>query len=72
MVPLEEFIRIWQASNSVHEVAEMVGTKIQAVYQRAYHLRQKGVPLKVFVYRRSGIDYAALAVLAKSLEEKQT
>jgi hypothetical protein len=43
-----EFIRVWQTSASVAEVASKVRRKKNACRVRAYRYRQMGVPLKVF------------------------
>ena len=41
-----EFVRAWQQSSSVAEVAEKVRTSPNACRVRAYRYRQRGVPLK--------------------------
>lgn len=43
-----EFIRAWQGSSSVAEVAQKVRSKKNAVRVRAYRYRKLGIPLKVF------------------------
>jgi hypothetical protein len=43
-----EFIRVWQTSASVAEVASKVRRKKNACRVRAYRYRQLGVPLKEF------------------------
>src|SRR5947209_3143777 len=47
-VSAREFIRVWQTSSSVAEVAAKVRRKKNAVRVRAYRYRQMGVPLKEF------------------------
>ena len=43
-----EFIRIWQESKSVKEVAETLGQTIEAVLSRATRYRSKNVRLQIF------------------------
>jgi hypothetical protein len=43
-----EFIRIWQTSSSVAEVASKVRRTKNACRVRAFHYRERGVPLKDF------------------------
>ena len=47
-VTAREFIRIWQTSNSVAEVAMNVRRKKNAVRVRAFRYRGMGIPLKEF------------------------
>jgi len=41
-----EFVRAWQQSSSVAEVAEKVRASLNACRVRAYRYRLRGVPLK--------------------------
>jgi hypothetical protein len=43
-----EFIRVWQQSNSVAEVAQKVRRNKSACRVRAHRYRRRGVPLKEF------------------------
>lgn len=43
-----EFVKAWQESSSVAEVASKVRSKKNAVRVRAFRYRQRGIPLKVF------------------------
>jgi hypothetical protein len=43
-----EFIKAWQESSSVAEVAQRIRSKKNACRVRAFRYRQEGVPLKVF------------------------
>ena len=45
-VAAKEFIRIYQASESVAEVAEKTGLTVHTVSQRASTYRKKGVPMR--------------------------
>ena len=67
----EQFIRVWQAAESVAEVGARTGYEGHVASVRAAQLRAKGVPLKRFTtspgYRN---DWAALAKLARSLNGK--
>jgi hypothetical protein len=49
-ITAREFIRLWQTSNSVAEVAMKTRTKKNAVPVRAYRYRKLGIPLKEFPY----------------------
>ena len=61
-VSAEEFVRAWQTSNSMVEVAEKTGMSIVAVSSRVAMYRRKGVPLKPYRIRK--IDWEALASYA--------
>lgn len=45
-----EFIKAWQESDNVDEVAAKIGIPHRQVYQRAYQYRAKGVPLKRYKF----------------------
>jgi hypothetical protein len=45
-VPHEEFVRSWEASSSVEEVASSLGMTVNAANQRARNYRRLGVSLK--------------------------
>tara|TARA_Y100001937_G_scaffold128186_1_gene202898 strand:- start:1200 stop:1514 length:315 start_codon:yes stop_codon:yes gene_type:complete len=68
-VPAKDFIRIYQASESVAEVAKATGLTVHTVSQRASTYRKKGVPLKAMP--NNGVttrnDWDELAELARSL-----
>ena len=68
-VPAKDFIRIYQASESVAEVAKETGLTAHTVSQRASTYRKKGVPLKAMP--NSGVttrnDWNELAELAREL-----
>lgn len=59
-----DFVRIWQTSNTGAEAAERAGVSRNQAAVRAHRLREKGVPLKKFVPRRSGLDVVALTKIA--------
>jgi hypothetical protein len=48
LVQPQDFVLIWERSESVEEVAEATGMNPNAVRTRAYFYRKKGVNLKVF------------------------
>ena len=48
MVTPRQFIKAWQESSSVAEVAAKVRSKKNACRVRAFRYRKLGVPLKVF------------------------
>ena len=68
-VPAKDFIRIYQASESVAEGAKATGLTAHTVSQRASTYRKKGVPLKAMP--NSGVttrnDWNELAELAREL-----
>jgi hypothetical protein len=67
-ITAREFIRLWQTSNSVAEVAMKTRTKKNAVRVRAYRYRKLGIPLKDFPYVEVEVpDWDKLAEYAESL-----
>jgi len=50
----EEFVRIWQTSNSVQEVAEKTGYKSTTLSVKANSLRRMGIPLKKYSRNTGG------------------
>ena len=65
-----EFIRIWQAAESVAEVAMQVRRSKNACRVRAFRYRELGVPLKEFPpVIIEPPDWDELAEYAKSLVE---
>ena len=42
-----EFVRIWESSESMEEVAEIANLKLESVRRRARNMRMYGVPLKI-------------------------
>lgn len=67
-----EFIKAWQESSSVAEVAAKVRIKKSAVRVRAYRYRQKGVELKEFPpVEIEEIDWDELAEYAESVLPEQ-
>src|SRR4029079_1471264 len=63
-----EFIRAWQESSSLAEVAQRVRGKKNACRVRAYRYRQEGGPLKAFpVVEVEPPDWDELAEFAASL-----
>ena len=70
-VTAEAFIEAWQTSNTKAVVMEKTGMNKNAVSQRAYTYRKRGVPLRNFKgagARRSPEEWARLAELAQSFE----
>lgn len=66
----EEFIRIWQTSDSVIEAAEKLGISANAARSQASRLRRKGIPLILGPGGRDRIeDYGKLRELAEKLSE---
>ncbi len=69
-IPNETFVRIWQTSDSVREVAERAGTTRGAASTRASVMRRNGVPLRYFneARDREPVDWDGLADIARSVE----
>lgn len=67
----EEFVRIWQSSESVAEIVERTGVKADCLYSRACHYRKHGVPLKKFRRGMKRPDYVALAKIAKETKSNR-
>jgi hypothetical protein len=67
-----EFIKAWQESNSVAEVAQKVRAKKNAVRVRAFRYRQLGIPLKEFPpVEYEPTDWGQLAQYAEDLLDEQ-
>ncbi len=47
-VPPKEFVRVWQTSKTVAEVAQRLRAKKGTCRVRAFRYRKMGVPLKVY------------------------
>ena len=66
----EEFVKVWQTSESIREVCDKTGLTNGGANSRALLYRKNGVPLKRFP--RGGtvprLDYKALAKLASSIK----
>ncbi len=58
-----EFVRTWQAADTIKDVADRLNITPGVASGRANNLRKHGVPLKT-LGRRLRHDYAALAKLA--------
>jgi hypothetical protein len=72
-VSAREFVRIWQTSASVAEIAKKIGRSKNACRVRAFRYREDfGVPLKHFPpVLIEEIDWGELAEFAESLEVRQ-
>jgi hypothetical protein len=69
-VSAREFVKAWQESSSVAEVAMKVGSKSNACRVRAFRYRQNGVPLKEFPQVEIPlIDWEELAEYAAELDD---
>ncbi len=66
-VSADEFVKIWQTSSTGKEVANRVGSSLNAVVVRAYQLRRLGVPLKRMKSAGERLDIPTLKALAESL-----
>lgn len=67
----ENFIRVWQTSNSRVEVIERLNLSARQIDGRAYRLRKKGVELKTHGDAQGPLDVDALKKLAESLSENR-
>jgi hypothetical protein len=71
LVTPEEFVKAWQASKDMAEVAKKTGMKLESVRARGHRFRKHGVPLKKFASQgRPVTDWAALKKLAQELTPK--
>ena len=59
----EDFVRIWQKSKNLAEVAQRVGVDCHCVSVRASQYRRKGIPLKRFK-ENLRVDVTALKKIA--------
>jgi hypothetical protein len=67
----EEFVRAWQTSKDMAEVAGKTGLRLESVRARGHRFRKKGVPLKKLgAQGRPATDWAALKRLAEELAPK--
>jgi hypothetical protein len=65
-----EFVKIWQHSESVREVAERIGKPYQAALATAKRMREHGVNLIPLEQKKiTGDDYALLAELAENAQQ---
>jgi hypothetical protein len=70
-VSAEEFVRAWQQSSSVDEVAEKLGMPKPIVLARASTYRQKGVKLKAVKRGAKGLDVDTLNAIIDELNREQ-
>lgn len=61
----EEFVKTWQAADSLAEVAEKLGLTRHSASNRGMRYRNAGVKLKKFERGRNPIDVDALNKLCK-------
>jgi len=64
-VSAEEFVRIWQTSSSLAEIARLVGASSACASERAMNYRKRGIHLKKFNIGRAPLDVAALNEVIK-------
>jgi len=72
----EDFIRLWESSESMEEVAEAADLRIESVRRRARNMRMHGVPLTILPKYKNPVqgksfvkDSGYWANLAKKREE---
>lgn len=72
-VTAEEFVKAWQTSESIDQVAEKTGLEVSTCKVKASQFRHAGIPLQMFRAGPRGpkaggkrLDIAALAELAKA------
>ncbi len=68
MTDWEEFVRVWQSSGSIKEVAVRLGRKPDTVRVYASRMRKKGIPLKKY-QSQPGMDVPRLQQLARELQK---
>jgi transposase len=61
----EDFVRVWQRSNSITEVADHFEREYSTIYQKAKAYRKAGIPLKEMPRSRRKLDINALKQLAE-------
>lgn len=61
------FIKVWQESSRITEVAEKLGISRQCVQQKGNQFRQHGVPLKR-LKNKLKLDWPALSDYAKEID----
>ena len=66
-----EFVKAWQTSTSVIEVAKKTNMKLGNVRSRASVYRKKGFPLRSMRRGRQAVDWNGLADYARKLEVKK-
>lgn len=67
----EEFVKVWQSSDSVKAVADAMKLDPHAASTRAMYFRKKGVPLKNMPrHRGAAYDFEALKEIALKTAEK--
>lgn len=73
-VSAETFVEVWQASESISEVAETLGQNYNYVAKRAGDLRKIKVNLKKFERKKGGrkIDASKLNALIEKLSSQGT
>jgi transposase len=66
-VGAEEFVKIWQAAESIREVAQKTGLLEQSARSRACRYRKNGVPLKKFLRgrRNNALDWERIKKVAE-------
>jgi hypothetical protein len=65
----EEFVRVYQTSESIQEVADKTGMTVMAVHSRLAHYRKEyKVPLKKMAGQRSKVDAEGLRNLCAELQ----
>ncbi len=64
----EQFITVWNGSNSLQEAANILNRSKKEMSVRAHFLRKKGVPLKKMPKVKK-VNYAVLSNLAMQTKE---
>lgn len=69
---LQQFVEIWQQSESVREVMEKLGMNYSKTTSTAFRLRKHGVKLKKFkTAKYKNVNWEELAEYAKKLDEEE-
>lgn len=72
-VSAAQFVRVWQSSDSIQQVADTLGLEKGSVYCRGASMKKHGVPLKQLTGQRGlKIDWDELATIAESLNGEET
>jgi len=68
-VSAEEFVKVWEISESRKEVAEKLNITVKQASQRASEYRRKGVNLKRYKQGRKGGVITKIELLNKLIED---
>lgn len=71
LTPLE-FVRVWQASDTLADFCAATGMRHASASQRAWSFRRRGIRLKPMPRASTALDIEALARLAESMSDEES